>query len=77
MADKLFNLNQQAGVEVQGECADVSNPAGCTLAWTRESNTWICKYVLKQSIQWLESNDLSQEYYEKAVPIMEELVGKG
>lgn len=62
-ADKLVALNGERGVEVAGECADVGDAQGCTLGWARESNGWICKFVLKQSLSWLESHDLSLEYY--------------
>ncbi|KAF8849593.1 S1/P1 nuclease [Acephala macrosclerotiorum] len=77
-AEKLFNLNskREGGVEVKDECADITDPAGCTLAWTREANTWVCKYVMKESVEWLEGNDLSQAYFKNAVPVVEELIGK-
>jgi hypothetical protein len=75
-ADKLFTLNTETGVSAQSECADLSNPDTCSLSWAKESNTWICKYVLKESVEWLENNDLSKAYHTGAVPIVEGLIGK-
>jgi hypothetical protein len=52
------------------------NPDNCSLAWGREANKWICSYVLKPGVDWLESNDLSLEYYLGAAPIVEQQIGK-
>ncbi len=76
-AEKLFSLNEETGISAQRECSDVSKAASCSLGWAKESNTWICKYVLKEGVEWLENNDLSLEYYDGAVPVVEELIGKG
>jgi len=76
-ADKLFTLNQANGIFSQRECSDVSKAADCSLGWAKESNKWICKYVLEKGVEWLKNNDLSLEYYDGAVPVVEELIGKG
>lgn len=75
-AEKLFELNEKNGVQVKGECVNVGNPTKCSLGWAKESNAWICKYVLKESVEWLESNDLSLAYYKGAVSIVEGLIGQ-
>jgi hypothetical protein len=75
-AEELFTLNRKSGISAQKECSDVSKATDCSLIWAKESNTWICKYVLKPSVEWLQSNDLSLEYYEGAVPVVEWAIGK-
>jgi hypothetical protein len=75
-ADKLYTANERRGFTTVKQCDDVLKPVDCSLAWAKESNTWICKYVMKQSVEWLKSNDLSKGYYTSAVPIVEELIGK-
>src|SRR5205814_104934 len=65
-----------AGVTAATECDNVKNPDDCSLTWAKESNTWICRFVLKPGLEWLESHDLSLEYYDGAKPIVEELMGK-
>lgn len=77
-ADELFALNTQNGVHATSECNDVETPDKCPLLWANKSNWWICKYVLAHPKEWFvdrESNDLGEEYYEGAKPIVEELVG--
>jgi hypothetical protein len=46
------------------------------LAWARESNRWLCDYVLKDGVEAIRGKALGDEYYEGAVPIVEELIGK-
>lgn len=75
-ADKLFSLNRNSGINSAAECSTVQSPDKCSLKWARESNLWICKYVMQPNVDWLESHDLSGEYFEGAAPIVEELVGK-
>ncbi|KAG4440570.1 hypothetical protein IFR05_003937 [Cadophora sp. M221] len=76
-ADELFELNAERGVSARSECSDVSTPDKCALQWANESNKWICKYVMKESEEWLEDrdNDLGEEYYDGAKPIVNELIG--
>ncbi len=75
-ADKLVSLNAANGVDASAECADISNPSACSLAWARESNTWVCKFAMAKSVDYLEKTDLSKDYYEGAVPVVEELIAK-
>ncbi|KAH8651920.1 S1/P1 nuclease [Tricladium varicosporioides] len=75
-AQKLYDLNSKAGISSATECADTANPDKCSVQWARESNKWICKYVLQPNVNWLESNDLSLKYFDGAAPIVEELIGK-
>ncbi|KAH6715062.1 S1/P1 nuclease [Leptodontidium sp. MPI-SDFR-AT-0119] len=76
-AEELFELNAERGVSTRTECSDVSIPDKCALQWANETNKWICKYVLKESEEWFEDrdNDLGEEYYDGAKPIVNELIG--
>lgn len=46
------------------------------LSWARETNRWVCDYVLKDGIEAVRGKELGGEYYEGAVPIVEELIVK-
>ncbi|KAJ9661710.1 hypothetical protein H2201_006381 [Coniosporium apollinis] len=75
-ANELHSAAQARGVVVEGECNDVRNPQACALRWATEANRWICRYVLKNGVEWLEDerNDLALGYYDGAVPVVGELV---
>jgi hypothetical protein len=60
-ADKLFTKNRKSGIDAKAECTDITDPDKCSLKWARESNKWICKYIMQPNVEWLESNDLSLE----------------
>jgi hypothetical protein len=55
---------------------DLSRPEGYALEWTSEANRWVCAYVLKEGTSALIGKELSGEYYEGAVPIVEDLLVK-
>ena len=71
-----------------GECTDVTRPEKCALQWATEANKHICSYVLRDGENtgndsgdqcgwvWHGPDDLSLEYYDGAVPIIEDLVLK-
>lgn len=61
---------------MKDECQDLDDPAGCALQWAGDANKWVCQYVLKDDIDGLQG-DLGGEYYDGAVPIIDEMVGKG
>lgn len=46
----------------------------CALTWATEANGYVCSYVLKDDVEGVEGRDLSGEYFEGAVPIVETLV---
>jgi hypothetical protein len=71
-AEALHNQNQALGLTTSRECSDITTAEECALRWATESNQWNCKYVLKD----LPSDDLGDAYYEGAVPIVDELIGK-
>ncbi|KAJ5682301.1 hypothetical protein N7462_005466, partial [Penicillium macrosclerotiorum] len=68
-AEKLF---QSQGVRpLQAECSDIKRPLKCPMIWAAESNRLNCDFVFKNGIDWLHDNDLGEEYYEGAAPIVE------
>lgn len=75
-AEELYAANE-ATVAV-AECRDVSTAEKCALEWAEEGNAWICDNVLKPGVEWLKDrrNDLAGEYFDDAVPVVDELVAK-
>ncbi|KIX08665.1 uncharacterized protein Z518_03322 [Rhinocladiella mackenziei CBS 650.93] len=78
-----------SAIDVARECVDISKPEQCALKWAGEANSFICSYVLKDGVNlgqdededdcewdWHGPADVSKEYYEGAVPIVEDLVYK-
>lgn len=61
---------------IEGSCTDISTPEDCALVWAGEANAKVCTYVLKDDLEGVEGQDLSGDYYEGAVPIVEELIAK-
>lgn len=74
-ANKLYSADAR-GLQLGSECDDVQNAQDCALSWAGEANQWVCKYVLKDDVEGVEGKDLSEDYYDGAVPIVEDLVGK-
>jgi hypothetical protein len=79
-AARLVAEQRADGVVAAAECAKVTNPDTCSLAWAREANIFVCSDVLKplenNTIDWYEKNDLSKEYYNATAPVVEYLIGK-
>jgi hypothetical protein len=61
---------------MKDECQKLDDAAGCALLWASDANRWVCQYVLKDDIDGLEG-DLGGEYYDGAVPIIDEMVATG
>ena len=89
-ATELKEKLDEGGIDVGGECIDTGNAQKCALEWATEANAFVCSYVLKDvgaskgpdgcetccEWDWQGPEDLSQEYYEGAVPIVEQQVAK-
>ncbi|KIY04162.1 uncharacterized protein Z520_00854 [Fonsecaea multimorphosa CBS 102226] len=83
-------LDEDGGIDVSDECTDIAMPQKCALAWASEANAFVCSYVLKDvgtnlgpdpcdeccEWDWQGPEDLSKEYYQGAVPIVEEQIAK-
>ncbi|KAK5100580.1 hypothetical protein LTS08_005331 [Lithohypha guttulata] len=61
--------------EVYSVCTH--DAAECSLRWASEANKWVCKYVFEGGLEELQNKDLGGEYFEGAVPIIEEMILKG
>ncbi|KAN0073501.1 S1/P1 nuclease [Elaphomyces granulatus] len=78
-ADSLHSEAMKAAggsVNTKAECSNVANPDSCSLQWAKEANAYVCQYVMRPGIDWLQSNDLSLEYYDGAKPIVEKLISQ-
>lgn len=58
------------------ECTDVTNPQTCLRTWAEETNRLNCAVVFKRGIKYLTNEDLAREYYDDAVPFIEEQIYK-
>jgi hypothetical protein len=46
------------------------------VAWARETNQWVCDFVLKDGLESVKGKELSGEYYSNAVPVVEGLIAR-
>jgi hypothetical protein len=56
---------------LEDECLD--DAAECALEWAGEANAHVCSYVLAHDVH---GKDLAGEYYEGAIPIIDDMVKK-
>lgn len=75
-AEMLYAADGDHVGSLVGECQDLERAGECSLEWADEANQWICDYVLKDDVAGVEGKDLSMEYYEGAVPVVDLLIGK-
>lgn len=75
-AKKLYAADQDHARSLAAECQDLGKAADCSLLWAHEANKWICEYVLKDDVAGVENKDLSTEYYDGAVPVVEVMISK-
>jgi S1/P1 Nuclease len=59
-----------AGIELE-------DPVTTSLGWATESNAFVCTAVLPGGIEGVEDQDLSGEYYDAAVPVVQLQIAKG
>lgn len=69
-AEELFNNG------ASGSCTDITTPQDCALVWAGEANAQVCAYVLKDDVEGVEGRDLSKDYYDGAVPIVNTLIAR-
>jgi S1/P1 Nuclease len=61
--------------DLSQECKD--DAAACALEWAGEANKWVCEYVLKDDVDGVQGIDLAGDYYDGAVPVIDEMIRKG
>ncbi|CAI7637304.1 unnamed protein product [Penicillium glandicola] len=74
-AKDLIQKNQHRPATVT-ECNDVTLPQKCIKQWATESNQLNCAVVFKRGLRYLTTQDLAGDYYEYAVPVIEEQIFK-
>ena len=60
-----------------GEFQDLADAQTCALLWADDANKFVCSHVLKDDVEGVEGIDLAEEYYEGAVPVIDEMIAKG
>jgi hypothetical protein len=55
---------------------DINDPVTTALRWATESNMFVCTHVLPQGMEGIVGRELSREYYEAAVPVVQLQVAK-
>ncbi|KIW95516.1 uncharacterized protein Z519_04101 [Cladophialophora bantiana CBS 173.52] len=70
-AQKLSGDDDDDETRLEGEC--LYDAADCALSWAREANSYVCSHVLAHDVH---GQDLGGEYYEGAIPVVNEMVQK-
>ncbi|KAB8231363.1 nuclease S1 [Aspergillus alliaceus] len=55
---------------------DIKDSVATSMIWARDANSFVCSRVLEDGLAYINSTDLSGEYYEKSQPVFEELIAK-
>jgi hypothetical protein len=74
-AERLYRTTGELPGLAQ-ECSDIRSPLQCIMQWAKETNSLICTFALKKGVSWVEKHNLGDEYYDKAVPIVEEQIAR-
>jgi hypothetical protein len=48
----------------------------CILAWAQQSNAAVCSAVLKRGVEYLQTHDLGESYYETNIAVVEVQIGR-
>jgi len=75
-ATRLYEADADPGNSLTNECQDLEDAQTCALLWAGDANKFVCEYVLKDDVEGVEGVDLAGEYYEGAVPIIDEMIAK-
>jgi hypothetical protein len=54
----------------------LSDTQTCALLWAGDANKFVCAYALKDDVEGVQGVDLSGDYYEGAVPVIDEMIFK-
>jgi hypothetical protein len=55
---------------------DISDPISTTMGWANDANSFVCSTVLQPGINTIQSEDLSGDYYNTAVPVFNALIAR-
>jgi hypothetical protein len=76
-AARLYEADPDPDNSLTDECQDLDDVQTCALLWAGDANKFVCTFVLKDDVEGVEGVDLAGEYYEGAVPVIEEMIAKG
>lgn len=75
-AARLYETDPDPDNSLTDECQNLHGAQFCGLLWAGDANKFVCEYVLKDDVQGVEGIDLAGDYYEGAVPVIEEMIAK-
>jgi S1/P1 Nuclease len=75
-ATRLYEADPNPDHNLTDECQDLDDVQTCALLWAGDANKFVCEYVLKDDVEGVEGVDLAGEYYEGAVPVIDEMITK-
>jgi hypothetical protein len=75
-AERLYEADPDPDNSLTEECHDLSEAQTCALLWAGDANKFVCTYVLKDDVDGVEGVDLSGDYYDGAVPVIDEMIAK-
>jgi hypothetical protein len=55
---------------------DIKNTVSTSMIWAADANSFVCSTVLEDGLAYINSTDLSGDYYTKSQPVFEELIAK-
>jgi hypothetical protein len=56
---------------------DVADPVTTSLTWAEEANAFVCTTVLPNGIEGVENQELSGDYYNVAIPVIQLQIARG
>jgi hypothetical protein len=75
-AASLYEADVDPDNSLTDECQDLADAQTCALLWAGDANRFVCQYVLKDDVEGVEGVDLAGEYYEGAVPVIDQMIAK-
>jgi hypothetical protein len=73
-ADDLGASTVKRILNMENDCVDINTPQKCALVWAGEANAHVCDFVLKDYP--FQETSLGDDYFNGAVPIVDELIAK-
>lgn len=58
------------------EGIDITDPVTTSMGWAQDSNAFVCTTVIPNGVDAVENVDLSGDYYNSAIPVIEEQIAK-
>lgn len=55
----------------------MEDPVSSSLIWAEEANQYVCTTVLKDGVKGVNGTEVSGDYYEEAVPVVQIQIARG